>query len=131
MYCFFVCRAVALFFLFLYLVSSRHVLPVQCFPHVLSPLVLTWVVGAARPGVGHLSRRLVDGCCCCFGVVVLPVVGGAVRSIVVVAVAVLVVTAVCFRVHFGVNIQCQPPSQVAVAGGRRGLPLVSTRAPSV
>ena len=130
MCCFFVCRVVALFFLFLflYLVRSRPALLVQCFPHVLFPLVLTWAVGAARPGVGPLTRFLVGGCCCCcFGVVVLPVVGGAVRS----GCVFLVVTAVCFRVHFDVDIQCQPPIQVAVGGGRRWLPLASARAPSV
>ena len=136
--CFFVCHVVALFFclflfLFLCLVRSRPDLLVQCFPRMLFPLLLTWAFGAARLGVGPLTRfpkhhLLVGGCCCCcFGVVVLPVVGGAVRS----GCVLLVVTAVCFRVHFGVGIQCQPPSQVAVGGGRRWLPLASARAPSV
>ena len=123
MFCFLVCRVVSLFFLFLSLVSSRHVLPVQCFPHVLSPLVLSWAAGAARPDVGHQSRRFVDGCCCCcYGAVVLPVVSGAVGSIVVVAAAVLVAAAVCCRLHFGA------PSQVAVGGGGQVFPLVSAGA---
>ena len=125
-FCFLVCCAVSLFFLLLSLVSSRHVLPVQCSPHVLSPLALSWGAGAARPAVGHLTRCFADGCCyCCYDAVVLPVAGGAVGSIVVVAAAVLVAAAVCCRLHFGA------PSQVAVGGGRQGFPHVSAGVPPV